>query len=141
MIEDDENFDGFNIEPPYVIVLHWYNYIHTKDIYLFCVCCFIIFVHCIYRSTFKDAENVAVVKRLIQEIHSLNPSFQSHNIRSEFLSPEVLLLTLKILSGAAYTYYKTLRQEASMNRRGLSEARKKHRRRRERSIRVRNPSP
>ena len=44
------------------------------------------------------------------------------------------MISYNIMSDAAYTYYKTLRQGASMNRRGVSDARKQQRRWRERCI-------
>ena len=96
--------------------------------------------------TFRDPTNQAVSRRLVKEVHGLNPTFDAADIRSKLtqwysgllyiiqfpLSP--CLSTSYIV--AAYTYYKTLRQEQSLQRREVSNQRKKQRRRRERIARV-----
>ena len=93
---------------------------------------------------------------LLKEVKAANPSFQTHHIRSRFLNLDLVahflsfvhifemlddtihffVVVLCVLTEAAYTYYKTLCQDASLKRRGKLEDRKKARHRRERVIRV-----
>ena len=80
--------------------------------------------------------------KLIKEVQAANQSFQGCHIRGKhdverytlILVSIPLQLTdiyVNICIGAAYTYYKTLTQEDSLERRGMSTDRKKKRRHRE----------
>ncbi len=80
---------------------------------------------------------------LLAEVKSLNPDFKSHEIRGKlhtfslfnfFFS--VAIIQKKFFSEAAYTYYKHLNQERSLDERGVAETRKVNRRRAERIRRV-----
>ena len=92
--------------------------------------------------------NQAVSCRLVKEVHGLNPSFDAADIRSKYIvsarkkgmypgaeltQPSCICF---LTTGAAYTYYKTLCQEKSLQRRGVCGEHKKQRRRRERIARV-----
>ncbi len=91
----------------------------------------------IYSATFKDEINQDTVRTLIKEVKGLNPTFQACDIRCKTTVPMYCSMLCECTHIAAgYTYYKTLTQDDSAKRRGVSEDRKKKRRQRERRLRV-----
>ena len=75
---------------------------------------------------------------LIKAVQTINPSFQACQIRGNLLE---LSLLLSHFAGAAKTYYKTLSQGESLERRSKADTRKKARRQKGRLMRVSNKSP
>ena len=91
------------------------------------------------RVAFKDQQNSQITDKLIREVKAANPAFQSGLIRSVYYYDTVCVHVLKIvihIVGAAYTYYHSLSQEASLERRGKKDQRDRARRQRERLNRV-----
>ena len=81
---------------------------------------------------------VLYTQRLVKEVLAQNHSFEAFDIRRKFYGKYVVwILIIDISLGAAYTYYKTLTQQESLERRGKLPERNKQRRRRQRLLRVR----
>lgn len=74
---------------------------------------------------------VLYTQRLVKEVLAQNHSFEAFDIRRKFYGKYVVwILIIDISLGAAYTYYKTLTQQESLERRGKLPERNKQRRRR-----------
>ena len=92
-----------------------------------------------YSDTFNSVNNTDVVKLILKEVRMLNPEFQTGHIRSMFCFTDhyyILHCDNIVYAAALYTYYRSLRSENRLQKKGLKEQRNVARRRRERLLRV-----
>ena len=108
--------------------------IRTKNIKAVCG---ITDLYCLCSVSFKDDSNTKLLETITKEVKSSNPSFQAVHIRGKQKVPVFVHHAQNhFFAAAAYTYYRTLCREDSLQSRGIKNKRKVARRRRERITRV-----
>ena len=94
----------------------------------------------LYRSMFKSKENILVTSRLVNEVKSLNPKFETAQINGNVLC---FMLSLPYIFyipfvDAGYRFFRTKKDAEKCRSKGTDEKMKTNKRHHERIVRVSN---